>query len=93
MTRADSSEIWAVSFSSGGLSPDSAGLPGTDPPPRPGDGPAASGDLDQSASTAARVGLCSKPVRLVGSSVTVHRTTGEVVRTYASTDEPPASRS
>ena len=47
-----------------------------------------SADLDQWASAAARVGFCSSPVRLVGSSLTVDRTSGEVVRQYASADEP-----
>ena len=89
MTRANVSEIWDAVVDAGALSPDWAGLPGTDA------GTHAqvlarlrSADLDDWASTAARVGFCSSPVRLVGSSVTVDRTSGEVVRQYASTDEP-----
>ncbi len=88
MTRAHSSEVWGAVVDSGALSPDWAGLPGTDASTHAQVMERLqSADLDEWASTAARVGFCSRPVRLVGNSVTVHRTTGEVVRTYASTDE------
>ena len=89
MSRAKVSEVWDAVVDAGALSPDWAGLPGTDA------GTHAqvmarlrSADLDEWASTAARVGFCSSPVRLVGRSVTVDRTTGEVLRQYASADEP-----
>ena len=69
MTRATVSEVWDAVVDAGALSPDWAGLPGTDA------GTHAqvlerlrSADLDEWASTAARVGFCSSPVRLVGSS-------------------------
>ena len=45
-------------------------------------------DLNQWAAMADRVGFCSRPVRLVGSSTTVDRAIGEVLREYSSTDEP-----
>jgi hypothetical protein len=89
MTRAKVSEVWDAVVDAGALSPDWAGLPGTDA------GTHAqvmarlrSAELDEWASTAARVGFCSSPVRLVGSSVAVDRTSGEVLRSYASADEP-----
>ena len=89
MTRAKGSEVWDAVVAAGALSPDWAGLPGTDA------GTHAqvlerlrSADLGDWASTAARVGFCSSPVRLVGNSVTVHRTSGEVLRTYVSAEEP-----
>lgn len=89
MTRANSSEVWDAVVDSGALSPNWAGLPGTDA------GTHAqvmarlrSADLDQWASAAARVGFCSRPVRLVGSSVAVDPASGEVLRQYASAHEP-----
>ena len=89
MTRAKVSDVWDAVVDAGALSPDWVGLPGTD------EGTHAqvmarlrSTDLDDWASTAARVGFCSSPVRLVGNSVTVHRTSGEVLRTYVSAEEP-----
>jgi hypothetical protein len=89
MTRASLSEVWDAVVDAGALSPDWSGLPGTDA------GTHAqvmarlrSADLDEWASAAARVGFCSSPVRLVGHSVAVDRTSGEVVRQYASADEP-----
>jgi hypothetical protein len=89
MTRAKVSEVWDAVVDAGALSPGWAGLPGTDAlchaqvMER-----LQSADLDQWASAAARVGFCSSPVRLVRSSLTVDRTSGEVVRQYASSDEP-----
>ncbi|HYN29463.1 MAG TPA: replication initiator [Dermatophilaceae bacterium] len=89
MTRAKVSEVWDAVVDAGALKAGWAGLPGTDA------GTHAqvmarlqSADLDDWASTAARVGFCSNPVRLVGHSDIVHRTSGEVVRTYASAEEP-----
>jgi hypothetical protein len=89
MTRATVSEVWDAVVDAGALSPQWAGLPGTDA------GTHAqvlarlwSADLDEWASSAARVGFCSSPVRLIGNSVTVDRASGEVVRSYASADEP-----
>jgi hypothetical protein len=38
--------------------------------------------------TAARVGFCARPVRLVGSSTTVDAATGEVLGSFASADAP-----
>lgn len=89
MTRATVSKIWDAVVDAGALSPDWAGLPGTDA----GTHTQVierlrSADLDEWASTAARVGFCSNPVRLVGSSVAVDRASGEVLRQYASVDEP-----
>jgi hypothetical protein len=40
------------------------------------------------ADTAAAVGYCTRPVRLVGSSTTVNTTTGEIVGTFSSADAP-----
>lgn len=45
-------------------------------------------DFDAWSVAAARVGFCAKPIRLVGRSDTFDRGTGEMVRSYASTDEP-----
>jgi hypothetical protein len=45
-------------------------------------------DFDEWSQAAARVGHCSHPVRLRGSSVTVDQATGEVLSSYASADEP-----
>lgn len=47
-----------------------------------------SADFDGWTEALARVGNCSKPIRLVGSSQTVDTTTGEVVAEYSSADEP-----
>src|SRR6478735_6093377 len=89
MSRATPSEVWDAVVDAGGLSPGWAGLPGTDPLTHAQVlERLRSADLDDWASTAARVGFCSSPVRLVGSSVTVDRNSGEVVRQYASAQEP-----
>ena len=81
MTRAKVSEIWDAVVDAGALSPDWAGLPGTDAVTHAQVmARLRSADLDEWASTAARVGFCSNPVRLVGSSVAVDRTSGEVLR-------------
>ncbi len=45
-------------------------------------------DLDEWATSAARVGFCTRPIRLVGSSTTVYRGSGEVLGEYASTGQP-----
>ena len=47
-----------------------------------------SGDLDPFSEVLSRVGNCAHPVRLVGRSQTVDTTTGEIVSTYSSEDEP-----
>jgi hypothetical protein len=44
--------------------------------------------LDPFSEALSRVGNCAHPVRLVGRSETVDTTTGEVVSTYSSEDEP-----
>ncbi|MDE9367319.1 hypothetical protein PZ938_16990 [Luteipulveratus sp. YIM 133132] len=46
------------------------------------------GSWEAFADTAAAVGYCSRPVRLVGSSTTVDATSGEVVSTFNSEDAP-----
>jgi Replication initiator protein, pSAM2 len=89
MTRAKVSAVWDAVADAGALSPDWAGLPGTDALTHAQVmARLRSADLDDWASAAARVGFCSSPVRLVGHSVAVDRTSGEVVRQYASADEP-----
>ncbi|WP_200961352.1 MULTISPECIES: replication initiator [unclassified Phycicoccus] len=45
-------------------------------------------DFDAWSVAASRVGFCAKPIRLVGQSRTFDKTTGELVRCYASADEP-----
>lgn len=45
-------------------------------------------DFDAWSVAASRVGFCAKPIRLVGHSRTFDRATGELVRSYASEDEP-----
>ena len=45
-------------------------------------------DFDAWSSTAARVGHCARPVKLVGSSQRVDTRTGEVLSTYSSAHEP-----
>jgi hypothetical protein len=47
-----------------------------------------SADFDGWSEALARVGNCSKPIRLLGSSQTVDTTTGEVVAEYSSEHEP-----
>lgn len=47
-----------------------------------------SADFDAWTEALARVGNCSKPIRLVGSSQTVDTTTGEVIAEYSSGQEP-----
>ncbi|HSX69047.1 replication initiator [Nocardioides sp.] len=46
------------------------------------------GSFDKWADTAAQVGNCANPIRLVGSSSTVDTRTGEVVGTFSSNDAP-----
>lgn len=48
----------------------------------------ATGTIDALTQTAASVGYCHRPVRMVGSSTTVDRATGEVLSTYRSKDAP-----
>ncbi|WP_162253928.1 replication initiator, partial [Phycicoccus sp. Soil748] len=48
-------------------------------------------DLDDWSVAASRVGYCSNPVHLVGSSTTIDRATGEVLASYSSADEPLGS--
>jgi len=47
-----------------------------------------SADFDGWTEALARVGNCSKPIRLLGSSQTIDTTTGEIVAEYASGQEP-----
>ncbi|WP_392544499.1 replication initiator [Oryzobacter telluris] len=89
MTRAKVSAVWDAVADAGALSPGWGGLPGTDALTHAQvTERLQSADLEQWTSAAARVGFCSSPVRLVGHSVAVNRTSGEVVRQYASADEP-----
>jgi hypothetical protein len=46
------------------------------------------GSFEAWADTAARVGYCARPIRLIGSSTTVDTTTGEVVGEFSSRDAP-----
>lgn len=46
------------------------------------------GTIDALTDTAVAVGYCHRPVRLIGSSTTVDRRTGEVLGTYRSNDAP-----
>jgi len=46
------------------------------------------GTFNAWANTAASVGYCARPVRLVGSSVTVDQASGEVVGSFSSADAP-----
>lgn len=46
------------------------------------------GSLDAWADTAAAVGYCSRPIRLIGSSTTVDAATGEVLSSFASREAP-----
>lgn len=48
----------------------------------------ADGSFDAWAETAARVGYCARPVRLVGSSTTVDPSTGQVLNTFSSDQSP-----
>ncbi|EBM0725634.1 hypothetical protein XE97_25065, partial [Salmonella enterica subsp. enterica serovar Senftenberg] len=50
-----------------------------------------SDDLDDWSAAASRVGFCSNPVHLVGFSTTIDRTTGEVLASYSSANEPLGS--
>ncbi|MFC8503016.1 replication initiator [Pedococcus sp. NPDC057267] len=50
-----------------------------------------SDDLDAWSVAASRVGYCSNPVHLVGASTTIDTTTGEVISSYTSADEPLGS--
>jgi hypothetical protein len=45
-------------------------------------------DFDAWSVAASRVGFCAKPIRLVGQSRTFDKTTGELMRSYASAEEP-----
>lgn len=45
-------------------------------------------DFDEWSATAARVGYCAHPVRLLGSTIRVHAGTGEVLSSYSSAVEP-----
>jgi hypothetical protein len=45
-------------------------------------------EFDAWSVAASRVGFCAKPIRLVGQSRTFDKTTGELVRSYASAEEP-----
>lgn len=45
-------------------------------------------EFDQWMAGAARVGFCSKPVRLAGSSVTLDSRTGEVLREFSAASQP-----
>lgn len=44
-------------------------------------------DFDAWSDAASRVGFCSNPIHLVGTSTTFDKTTGEVLSTYSSADE------
>jgi len=46
------------------------------------------GSLDAWADTAARVGYCARPIRLIGSSSTVDAATGEILGTFTSNETP-----
>ncbi|HET8767894.1 MAG TPA: replication initiator, partial [Pedococcus sp.] len=48
-------------------------------------------NLDAWSVAASRVGYCSNPVHLVGSSTTIDRATGEVLSSYSSAEEPLGS--
>lgn len=48
----------------------------------------AKGTMGAFTDTLAKVGYCSRPVRLVGSSATADKATGEVLGTYSSRDAP-----
>jgi hypothetical protein len=89
MSRAKVSAVWDAVADAGALSPGWGRLPGTDALTHAQVmARLRSADLDEWASTAARVGFCSNPVRLVGSSVAVDPASGEVLRSYASSAEP-----
>ena len=46
------------------------------------------GSFDAWAETAATVGYCARPIRLVGHSTTIDAATGEVIGSFSSTDTP-----
>ena len=46
------------------------------------------GTLDAWADTAATVGYCTRPIRLIGSSTTVDAATGEILATFSSREAP-----
>ncbi|MFI5758764.1 replication initiator [Streptomyces sp. NPDC051569] len=48
-------------------------------------------DFDRAQQQIERLGGCAEPVRLTGRTTTVDTTTGEVLRTYTSSDEPTGS--
>ncbi|WP_328697076.1 replication initiator [Streptomyces sp. NBC_00342] len=48
-------------------------------------------DFDRAQQQIERLGGCTEPVRLTGQTTTVDTTTGEVLRSYASSDEPTGS--
>ena len=45
-------------------------------------------DYDAWSTAAAKVGHCARPIRLRGSTTTIVKSTGEVLSSYATTDEP-----
>ena len=86
MTRANISEVRDAVVDAGALSPDGAGLPGTDAESHAQVvARLQSADLDDWAKTAARVGFCSSPVRLVGRAIAV---TTPAARWSANTPPP-----
>ena len=50
-------------------------------------------DFREWSTTVSRVGFCAHPVRLVGRTDIFTKATGELVRSYSSSDEPAACRS
>ncbi|MET7583432.1 replication initiator [Streptomyces microflavus] len=48
-------------------------------------------DFDRSQQQIERLGGCTEPIRLTGHTTTVDTTTGEVLRSYTSSDEPTGS--
>lgn len=89
MSREAVSQVWDAVIIAGALGPDWNEVLGTDQATRAQvlthlRSPA----LTDWAAAAARVGYCANPVRLVGSSTTVDRITGEITSTFASTGQP-----
>lgn len=89
MSQATLSDVWDAVLHTGATTGGWAGLPdvGADTNLHVLRRLQAAG-LEEWSAAAARVGFCSKPVRLVGHSTTVHRSTGEVLREYSSTAAP-----
>lgn len=82
-------DVWDAVSASGALGSDWRGLPDTDAPTHSQvlthlRSPA----LADWSTAAARVGFCAHPIRLMGSSATVDRATGEVTSTFSSADAP-----